>query len=202
MPKVSFRMASASCVPVLGVQTSTPRKNHRPDHAAPPDVKRPRFHTRNWGLTCGFFAQREAPLGRPLYNLKWQAKALEALLRALPAPSAPPRPRPDTIPNRARQLKADEAREVVAAYEAGATVYQLAHRFGIARQTVSKILKRHGVQMRRTGLSPEQTAEAARLYDQGWSLARIGARMDVSPETVRLRLAARGTQLRPRPGNG
>src|SRR4051794_36832531 len=32
MPKVSFRMASASCESVFGVRTSTARKSHRSDH--------------------------------------------------------------------------------------------------------------------------------------------------------------------------
>jgi hypothetical protein len=32
MPKVSFRMASASRESVFGVQTNTARKNHRSDH--------------------------------------------------------------------------------------------------------------------------------------------------------------------------
>ncbi|WP_026124255.1 helix-turn-helix domain-containing protein [Nocardiopsis baichengensis] len=87
---------------------------------------------------------------------------------------------------------------MVAAYEAGATVYELGRRFGIARQTVSKILKRHGAQMRRTGLSLDQIDEAARLYEEGWSLARIGEKMEVSPDTVRLRLLERGVRMRDR----
>lgn len=132
------------------------------------------------------------------YNLKWQLKALKALRRKLPSMVAPVQPPREGAPNQARQLKDDEAREVTAAYEAGATVYQIGQRFGIARQTVSKILKLRGVQMRRIGL----TAEAVQLYEDGWSLARIGKRLAVSPETVRLRLLGEGTQLRPRPGNG
>ncbi|MER6813437.1 helix-turn-helix domain-containing protein [Spirillospora sp. NPDC000708] len=142
------------------------------------------------------------PLGITQYNLKWQLKALKALQRKLPSLSAPKRPPRKSAPNRASQLKDEEAREVVAAYEAGATVYQIGQRFGIGRQTVSKILKRRGVQMRRTGLSHEQTAEAAQLYEDGWSLARIGKHLAVSPETVRLRLLEEGTHLRPRPGKG
>lgn len=133
--------------------------------------------------------------------MKYQLKALEALIRKLPAPTAPAQPKRATAPNRARQLKDTEAREVIATYEAGATVYQLGQRFGIARQTVSKILKRHGVPMRRTGLSPDQISQAARLYEDGWSLARIGERLKVSADTVRLRLLERGVKLRPRPGN-
>ncbi|MBB4930383.1 DNA-directed RNA polymerase specialized sigma24 family protein [Lipingzhangella halophila] len=52
--------------------------------------------------------------------------------------------------------------------------------------------------MRRTGLSPDQIDEAARLYVLGWSLARIGRRMEFSPDTVRLRLLERGVRMRGR----
>jgi DNA-binding CsgD family transcriptional regulator len=76
------------------------------------------------------------------------------------------------------------------------TVYQLGDRFGIDRRTVSQILHRHGVPMRRRGLSPEQIDEAVQLYDGGWSLAWIGERMGVIPSTVLARLRERGVRMR------
>ncbi|MFV2194770.1 helix-turn-helix domain-containing protein [Nocardiopsis sp. LOL_012] len=130
--------------------------------------------------------------------MEHQLRAMEALLGKLPDSSAPIRQRSKATTGRAKQLKEQEAQEVVAAYEAGATVYQLSRRFGIARQTVSKILKRHSAKMRRTGLTPEQIATAAYLYEGGLSLARIGERLAVSPDTVRLRLIERGVQMRDR----
>ncbi|WP_343063804.1 helix-turn-helix domain-containing protein [Haloechinothrix aidingensis] len=87
-------------------------------------------------------------------------------------------------------------RQLVAGYEAGATVYELGDRFGISRQTVGKILKQHGVKMRRGGLTPEQVDEAVQLYEAGWSLARIGGRMNVDPTTVLNRLRDRGVRMR------
>ena len=76
------------------------------------------------------------------------------------------------------------------------TVYQLGDRFGIDRRTVSQILHRHGVPMRRRGLSPEQIDEAVQLYDGGWSLAWIGERLGVNPSTVLARLRERGVRMR------
>lgn len=52
-----------------------------------------------------------------------------------------------------------------------------------ARRTVTTILHRHGVPMRRRGLD-DQIDDAIRLYNQGWSLARIGERMEVVDETT------------------
>jgi hypothetical protein len=103
-------------------------------------------------------------------------------------------------PGRAKQLQEEQAQKLIAAYKVGATVYQLGRQFGIARQTVSKILHRHGVTMRMTGLSPSQIVEAARLYESGWSLAQVGMHLEVSSDTVRLRLLERGVRMRPRPG--
>lgn len=53
-------------------------------------------------------------------------------------------------------------------------MYELGDRFGIERRTVSNILHRHGVPMRRRGLSPEQVDDAIHLYNLSWSLARVG----------------------------
>jgi hypothetical protein len=77
-------------------------------------------------------------------------------------------------PRRARQLRADQVEQLIANYRSGATVYELGDRFGIERRTVSNILHRHGVQMRRRGLSPDQIDDAIHLYNLGWSLARVG----------------------------
>ncbi|MDQ1039933.1 Mn-dependent DtxR family transcriptional regulator [Streptomyces sp. V3I8] len=95
-----------------------------------------------------------------------------------------------------RKLDDDQVHALIAGYKAGATVYQLGDRFGISRQTVGKILKRHGVEMRMRGLSAKQINEAVRLYEAGQSLARIGERFGVDPTTVLNRLRERGIRTR------
>jgi hypothetical protein len=57
-------------------------------------------------------------------------------------------------------------------------------RFGIHRLTVTELLRRHGVELRRVGLSQAEIEAATRLYRQGWSLARLGGRFGVDPTTV------------------
>jgi hypothetical protein len=76
------------------------------------------------------------------------------------------------------------------------TVYELGAQFGIERRTVSTILHRHGVSMRRCGLTPEQVDDAIHLYKLGWSLSRIGTRMSVTADTVRKRLIEHGMTMR------
>jgi len=50
--------------------------------------------------------------------------------------------------------------------------------------------------MRRRGLAPHQIDEAVRLYEGGWSLARIGERMGINPTTVLTKLQGRGVRMR------
>jgi hypothetical protein len=113
--------------------------------------------------------------GQANYNPARLAARLEALLRELPAPTAPlPQPKkPTKKPGTAKRLKPQEIDELIAAYRAGTNVYKLGEPFGITRQTVSALLKRHGAQIRKRGLTGDEIDEAVRLYKQGWSLTRI-----------------------------
>ncbi len=131
------------------------------------------------------------------YNIKQQFSELESLIRALPDASKPLRPaRRGRLPGSARQLESQQVQELIAGYQAGATVYQLGDQFGVDRRTVSAILHRHDVPMRRRGISPDQIEEAVKLYGEGWALARIGERMGVDPTTVLTRLRERGVRMR------
>jgi hypothetical protein len=142
-----------------------------------------------WGFICGPWGnllQHETP-GRSPRNL----------LRKLPDPTTPAPPPVDRPkPRRARQLDANQIQELIAGYQAGATVYELGARFGIERRTVSNILHRHGIPMRRRSLSPEQVDAAIYLYTLGWSLARVGERLGVDPTTILNRLRRRGVRTR------
>ena len=56
---------------------------------------------------------------------------------------------PKTVLQVQRRLSSDEERRVIAAYRSGNTVYEVGAQFGIHRTTVSAILGRHGVKLRR-----------------------------------------------------
>jgi hypothetical protein len=106
------------------------------------------------------------------------------------------RPTDRTDGNRHYRLDDAQTQLLIDSYQAGSTVYQLADQFDIERRTVSAILHRHQVPMRRRGLTDDQIDDAEHLYRQGWSLARIGNHMNVTADTVRARLLERDVTMR------
>ena len=136
-------------------------------------------------------------VGGAYSNTNDQVSALETLRAKLPNPDEAARPTlKQERPGRTQRLPDTQVQQLLAGYKSGATVYQLGEQFGIERRTVSTILHRHGVPMRRRGLSEEQSDEAVLLYEQGWSLAKIATRMDVAAGTVRQRLHEQGVSIR------
>ena len=87
--------------------------------------------------------------------------------------------------------------KLVESYRAGNAVNQLAREFGISRQTIAAILDRHGIEHRQQRLSTDEIAEASRLYESGWSLARVGNHLDVNASTVLNVLRRIGAKIRP-----
>lgn len=100
------------------------------------------------------------------------------------------------VPRRFTQLNATQSESMAADYQAGVPVKELAAKYKISRETVSKHLRRHGIAPRPVGLDKQQIEEAVRLYEQGDSLATIGKRMGVTAHTVRSRLVEVGVRMR------
>ena len=94
----------------------------------------------------------------------------------------------------------DELDVVVAAYQDGLTLNELASAFGADRRTLANRLEQRGIPRRARRLSDAQIVEAVSLYENGWSLARIANRFGVYPQSIRYRLQRAGVVLRPRQG--
>lgn len=86
---------------------------------------------------------------------------------------------------------------MVTDYQAGATLTDLAAKYGYNRVGVASALKTAGVRLRRTALTNDQADEAERLYAEGQSLATVAARFDVDAGTIWTRLIKRGVAIRP-----
>lgn len=119
--------------------------------------------------------------------------------------SKPGPPLPRTAPQVGQQqhrLNPDQVNELVATYQAGATLKALAARFSLHRVTVIAHLDRRKVARRPpVGLSPAQARGAVQLYEDGLSISGIGVRLGFSPNTVRRYLVEAGVSIRPRRGS-
>jgi transposase-like protein len=107
---------------------------------------------------------------------------------------------PSTTKGRKRKVQprfsAEKALQVVAAYETGKTVYELANEYDCHRVTISAALKRQGVALRCTSPTTEQIDEMVRLYGSGLSLAKVGGQLGFNASTVHAQLRNAGIQTR------
>lgn len=94
------------------------------------------------------------------------------------------------------RLSDEKVSQIVAAYKAGKTVYELAVEYDCHRVTISAVLKRQGVALRRASPTPEQIDRMVHLYETGYSLAKVGDRLGFNATTVLHQLKVRGIPTR------
>jgi hypothetical protein len=97
-----------------------------------------------------------------------------------------------------RRLSQETIAQLVADYEAGQSTPALEAKYGVAKATVLKLLEEHGVTMRHQLMTETETAEAIQLYQQGWSLARVGEHLGRNPSTIQGVLRRAGVARRQR----
>lgn len=93
-------------------------------------------------------------------------------------------------------LRVEQVDDLVARYRDGATLVQLASRFGIHRRTVAEHLTRREVPIRRTRIDSSRFNEVADLYDSGLTLAEVGLKVGAGPDAVRRALVEHGVPIR------
>jgi DNA-binding NarL/FixJ family response regulator len=96
-----------------------------------------------------------------------------------------------------RRLSQETITELVDAYKAGTSTPELCRRYQLSKGGVLKLLRDHGVEMRRRGLTDEQIELAIKLYDEGHSLTAIGNELGKAKSTVRETLRECGVVMRP-----
>ena len=87
-------------------------------------------------------------------------------------------------PARALWLNPQQVGRLIERYREGATVYDLAEEFRVARTTVSKHLKNAGLQLRCGPLTEDEIARAAELYRTGLSLLAVGEKLGRHPSGI------------------
>lgn len=91
-----------------------------------------------------------------------------------------------------RHLSKQKVGELIAAYAAGATVYELAERYGIHRTRVSKLIKQAGGSVRYHETAGIDLARAEELHASGISLTEVARHLGVGRSAlIRARRRAR-----------
>lgn len=94
-------------------------------------------------------------------------------------------------------LRPEQVDDLVAQYREGATLVELASRFGVNRRTVAMHLTRREVTIRRGRFDPSRIHEAADLYLSGLTLVEVGMKVGSGPQAVQRALASHGVVIRP-----
>ncbi len=123
------------------------------------------------------------------------------LLEAAARPATPVERKTQSRRVAQRRIPSDEVVAIIAGYQAGMPVHQLAAEHHCHRTTISGLLRRHGVAMHRGPVSEDQIQEMIRLYESGLSLARVGERLGLADTTVHRHLHERGVRTRERYGS-
>jgi len=94
-----------------------------------------------------------------------------------------------------RRLSPAELEALIAEYEAGARICELAKVYDLHRTTVAGHVARAG--KTRPVMTDAQIDEAVRLYGEGWTLHNVGQHIGVADQTIRRVLVERAVTIRP-----
>ena len=82
--------------------------------------------------------------------------------------------------------------EILARYQQGERVVDLAAAIGVSEWSVQNLRKMAGVEPHPRGMSQAAIEEAEKLYALGWPLNKIGRRVGFDPKIVAKELRVRG----------
>lgn len=140
-------------------------------------------------LTYGGPADLYRNFDRPLLQLQKLLQIADQPLRPEPAVHRA---------GRARQLRVEEIDDLVARYQAGESMAQLAKDLNLHRSTISGRLRDRQVELHQPGpqMTEQQIEEALELYASGDSCVRIGKQLGFHQATIYNQLKRRGVALR------
>ncbi len=93
------------------------------------------------------------------------------------------------------RLSPGELAMLIADYEAGARVGELAKVYGLHRTTVARHVARAG--KTRPVMTEAQIDDAVVLYRDGWTLHNVGQHLGVADQTIRRVLVERAVTIKP-----
>ena len=86
--------------------------------------------------------------------------------------------------------------QLVADYRDGTPTTHLMSTYHLSKGAILRIMDAHGVPRRNTAMSLKDASTAVQLYQQGWSLARVGAHLNRDAGTIQNVLIRAGVPRR------
>ncbi|GAA2089562.1 hypothetical protein GCM10009823_05440 [Brevibacterium salitolerans] len=96
-----------------------------------------------------------------------------------------------------RKISDADRAEAIRLFHAGTYVKDIASSLRVTKTSVRKILHDAGVASPPRRMTEAEIKDAARRYENGESLARLGERFGYSPGTVRSKIVRAGVEMRP-----
>lgn len=97
-----------------------------------------------------------------------------------------------------RRLSEAKLAAMIDVYRSGKTAFEVAKLFGIHRQTVTRLLVKHGVPLHpRATIDAKLLAELTWHYERGKSTVELGRKYNLAASSVGKALKKSGVQLRP-----
>jgi DNA-binding CsgD family transcriptional regulator len=98
-----------------------------------------------------------------------------------------------------KRFTIEEIPSLIAEYENGATIYELADKYGCHRNTVSNTLKRNGIIVTVEKITNRgQLDGLIKLYESGFTTPQIAEKLGISKTTVKHYLHENGVTMRNR----
>lgn len=133
----------------------------------------------------------QAPLLERLQKLA-ESVVVEATVEK-PVTSATPTPRVHKLDHR---IDGELVARVMAEYEAGMPAAEIGALFALGKNSVLKVLREAGIEIRLPRMTEAEVGRAIALYQGGLSLVEVGRRLDRGHSTVYKALRRRGIAMR------
>jgi DNA invertase Pin-like site-specific DNA recombinase len=106
-----------------------------------------------------------------------------------------------------RKVRQDEQAQIISMYERGDSLTAISVHFNCGQEGIAKILRRHGVVIRRAGnqfkvVAPDETQRIVELYEAGFSQSAIAKQMGIGLPIVNRILRSKGIRPRARKAEG
>jgi lambda repressor-like predicted transcriptional regulator len=154
------------------------------------DPRAPRCHPRErfWGVTQRAGSHpKKVHQSEPLANLTEAVKSLFRLAESGELALLLGRELRDARPSHrsVKTLSADEIDQLVKDYRTARSIYVLAERYGVHRNTVAAHLKARGIALGKSSLSSKEVERVRQLNENGLPLNAIGRAIGRDPKTVK-----------------